>query len=74
MKHDNYMRRMQQLSDEITKIDLDKLDIRPEDLKDPYCNPEKPINISFNDISAAAYRLKGGIENTPCTVRHKFKH
>ena len=27
-----------------------------------------PINVTFEDISAAAYRIKSGIRRTPCEV------
>lgn len=59
---------MKHLETAIKKIDLDNLDIKPEDLIDSFCLPDKPVKINFNDVSAAAYRLKGGIELTPCTV------
>ena len=40
-----------------------------EDLRDQYCDPEHPISVSFQEVSAAAYKIKGGIERTPCAVR-----
>ncbi|CAM1325313.1 Uncharacterised protein g8914 [Pycnogonum litorale] len=36
-------------------------------LFDPFCDPENPVSITFQDISAAAYRIKDGIMRTPCT-------
>ena len=39
-----------------------------KDLKDPYCDADHPVEIKFRDISAAAYKIKGGIQHTPCTV------
>jgi threonine dehydratase len=53
----------------LSSIDLPQLQITPEDLFDPYCDPENPKKISFNDVSAAAYRIKGKVENTPCGVK-----
>lgn len=65
---EKYTKRVQQLKSELSKIDFKKLDIKEEDLIDPCSKADNPVKINFNDISAAAYRLKGGIENTPCTV------
>lgn len=47
---------------------MDDIQIEPEDMVDKFCDAEKPTKISFNDISAAAYRIKGGVEISPCTV------
>jgi hypothetical protein len=66
--HEQYTQRLQELKEGIKKVNLDTLEIKPEDLIDPFCDPENPITINFSHISAAAYRLRGGIENTPCTV------
>ena len=40
-----------------------------EELIDIFCNPDNPVVIPFQEVSAAAYRIKGGIEKTPCEVR-----
>jgi len=40
-----------------------------DDLKDPFCDPDHPVVIRFQDVSAAAFRIQGGIDRTPCTVR-----
>jgi len=37
-----------------------------EDIKDPACDPDNPKVIRFEDISAAAYRIKDGILRTSC--------
>lgn len=29
----------------------------------------EPIDVNFEDVSAAAYRIKNGIRRTPCEVR-----
>jgi threonine dehydratase len=39
-----------------------------EDLKDAFCDPANPITVQFQEVSAAAYKIKGGIERTPCPV------
>merc|ERR1712227_408860 len=41
-----------------------------EELKDVWCDPDDPIVIRFEDISAAAYRIKNGIIMTPCDASH----
>merc|ERR1712142_180148 len=41
-----------------------------ENLKDPWCDPENPKIIKFEDVSAAAYRIKGGITQTSCDPSH----
>ena len=38
--------------------------------QDPWCDPDHPILLKFEDISAAAYRIKDGIINTPCDRSH----
>lgn len=48
------------------------------DLFDPCCDPKNPVAVTFRDISAAAYKIKDGIQRTPCTVCrvisvHKFE-
>ncbi|XP_042240424.1 nascent polypeptide-associated complex subunit alpha, muscle-specific form-like isoform X2 [Homarus americanus] len=37
---------------------------------DPWCDPKNPRVISFQDVSAAAFKIKSGIMNTPCTKSH----
>ncbi|CAF0704517.1 unnamed protein product [Brachionus calyciflorus] len=65
-----YLDRMNYLREEISKINVKEMEINPDDLFDKFCDPENPVSIKFNDISAAAYRIKGGVENTPCTRSH----
>ena len=36
---------------------------------DPWCDENNPRVIQFEKISAAAYRIHGGIVKTPCDVR-----
>lgn len=40
------------------------------DLFDPWCDPNRPRIVQFQDISAAAFKIKSGIMNTPCTRSH----
>merc|ERR1712227_478939 len=41
-----------------------------EELKDVWCDPDDPIVIKFEDVSAAAFRIKHGIIMTPCDASH----
>jgi len=45
-------------------------DIAEEDLKDPWCDPENPRVIRFEDISAAAFRIRDGVQRTSCDKSH----
>ncbi|XP_069128313.1 L-threonine ammonia-lyase-like isoform X4 [Argopecten irradians] len=36
-------------------------------LKDEFCDPDNPKQIQFEDISAAAYKIRDGVMKTPCT-------
>ena len=45
-------------------------DINEDDLRDPFCDPENPKSIRFEDISAAAFRIKDGITQTSCDHSH----
>lgn len=40
------------------------------DLFDPWCDPKNPRIVQFQDISAAAFKIKSGIMMTPCTRSH----
>ena len=40
-----------------------------EELVDIFCDPARPVAIQFQDVSAAAFKIKSGIERTPCNVR-----
>ncbi|WAR23467.1 TSAL-like protein [Mya arenaria] len=40
---------------------------------DRFCDPTKPISVPFQDVSAAAYKIRGGIERTPC-LRSQMTH
>lgn len=38
------------------------------EIVDPNCVAEKPVKVTFQDITSASYLIKSGIEYTPCTV------
>lgn len=40
--------------------------------EDPFCTPERPIQLSFQDITSASFQIKHGIVDTPCIVSNKF--
>lgn len=35
---------------------------------DPYCTPDNPHTVTFQDITSAAFLIKSGIDRTPCSV------
>jgi len=45
-------------------------DYNEDDLKDLWCDPENPRVCRFEEISAAAYRIKDGIVKTSCDLSH----
>uniref|UniRef100_A0A8R1UG80 L-serine deaminase n=1 Tax=Pristionchus pacificus TaxID=54126 RepID=A0A8R1UG80_PRIPA len=56
--------------DETKKIEEKKdgeEDFADEFIPDPDCNPDIPRQVTFSDISAAAFNIKKGISKTPCT-------
>ncbi|XP_044744464.1 L-threonine ammonia-lyase isoform X2 [Coccinella septempunctata] len=38
--------------------------------EDPFCNPDHPTRISFEDITSAAYKIRSGINLTQCIKSH----
>jgi threonine dehydratase len=40
------------------------------DMRDPFCDPNNPITIRFQDIGAANFKIRGGVEHTPCSRSH----
>ena len=38
------------------------------DAEDPWCDPANPRVVDFEQISAAAYKIRDGIIRTPCDV------
>ena len=43
-----------------------------EEMIDNFCDPNSPKVLSFQDVSAAAYKIKSGIQHTPCTVSYSI--
>ena len=43
---------------------------KDEELKDKFCDPTSPVTVQFNEVTMAAYKIRGGIERTPCTVSY----
>lgn len=37
---------------------------------DPFCNPDEPHVIQFEDITSAAFKIKSGVVLTPCIKSH----
>jgi threonine dehydratase len=62
------MDRLENIKNQLAELDLKSMEISEADLFDKFCDPKNPVRIQFNDISAAAYRIKGGVEYTPCNV------
>lgn len=52
------------------KMEVLKLDNNGEvdEFLDPYCLENKPHKITFQDVTSAAFLIKGGVEKTPCLV------
>jgi threonine dehydratase len=68
LKDKLYNDRLESLRTQLAEIDLKHMEISEADSFDKFCDPKNPVKVHFNDISAAAYRIKGGVEYTPCNV------
>ncbi|XP_053694521.1 L-threonine ammonia-lyase [Sabethes cyaneus] len=42
----------------------------PAEFEDPFCNADNPQIITFQDVTSAAFKIKKGIEHTPCSKSH----
>lgn len=40
------------------------------DGKDPMCDADNPTRLQFEDVTSAAFKIKGGILSTPCMLSH----
>ncbi|XP_074641812.1 L-threonine ammonia-lyase-like [Tubulanus polymorphus] len=49
---------------------LESVDLDEDVIKDEFCDPENPVAIKFQDISAAAFKIKNGIARTDCSKSH----
>lgn len=47
---------------------FDALEITEADMFDEFCDPTKPYKLKFEEIAAAANRIKNGVTQTPCSV------
>ena len=45
---------------------------RDDPLYDPACDPENPKVVTFQDISAAQFKIRGGIQYTDCSVSSEW--
>jgi len=53
---------------------LQTLTMADEDVPaDPYCDEHHPKRITFEDVSAASFRIASGIRKTPCSQSHLSK-
>lgn len=56
-------------------INLDNNSINEmEEFLDPYCLEKSPQKINFQDVTSAAFLIKGGVEKTPCFVSMIYSH
>ncbi|CAG9813830.1 unnamed protein product [Phaedon cochleariae] len=39
-------------------------------MADPFCNPDSPVRITFEEVTSAAYKIRSGIDYTPCIKSH----
>ncbi|XP_063962689.1 uncharacterized protein LOC135155974 [Lytechinus pictus] len=46
---------------------IDISEIGEEYQHDPHCDPDNPIQVKFQDVSAAAYKIKSGVFRSPCS-------
>ena len=42
--------------------------MKENELVDPFCVEDQPQILTFEDVSSAAFKIKGGVINTPCVV------
>lgn len=56
--------------EEDADINIDQ--IGEEYQHDPHCDPDNPIQVKFQDVSAAAYKIKSGVFRSPCSVSIHF--
>lgn len=43
-------------------------DEKCREIVDPHCTATNPYRVTFQDVTAAAFLIKGGIACTPCSV------
>ena len=60
---------MYNLVAKISSFQFKKID-RRKMFEDPLCNPNNVQVITFQDVTSAAFKIKNGIEYTPCQKSH----
>lgn len=53
----------------MTNGDVGGTSEQEQEFTDPFCNADNPQIITFQDVTSAAFKIKKGIEYTPCPVR-----
>ncbi|PNF22306.1 L-threonine ammonia-lyase [Cryptotermes secundus] len=46
------------------------LDVTTDDITDPLCSSVSPVQLHFEDITSAAFKIKSGVLVTPCMRSH----
>ena len=59
-------------SDSVDSGSDSEYDSDADEIPDPWCEPEKPRIVGFEDITAASFRIRNGIIRTPCDVSWAF--
>ncbi|CAF0933091.1 unnamed protein product [Didymodactylos carnosus] len=70
LSDDELKERLKELEREIKQINLSTIEASEEDLYDEWCDPKNLRVLKFEEIAAAAYRIKCGVEKTPCPLSH----
>ncbi|XP_055608096.1 L-threonine dehydratase catabolic TdcB-like isoform X2 [Uranotaenia lowii] len=68
---ENFPKAEPAVSDAVKNCEAAKNDVQgPEEFLDPFCNADNPQIITFQDVTSAAFKIKKGIEYTPCPKSH----
>lgn len=51
------------------KPKIPEVDKKLSEHEDPMCSPNNIQQITFQDVTTAAFLIKGGVEYTPCPVK-----
>lgn len=49
-----------------------EVDKKLREVEDPLCSPNNVQKVTFQDVTTAAFLIKGGVEYTPCPVMLGF--
>lgn len=62
------------LETELAEISLNVEDDQEdrEDILDEFCDPENPKTLTFQDVSAASFKIKKGVVKTECSLSHSL--